>query len=125
MSKKTFANGLNSLLGEATPQPQEEARKKGRPVFTTDKPTGKTSEAGCHEGETRATFILSEELLDKLKAVAYWKRALIKEVLVEALEGYLTAEEVKPRPERERKKEQAAAQKRLKQEGAKARLPQY
>ena len=124
MSKKTFTGGLNSLLGEATPQPQEETRKKGSPS-SKGKPTGKTSEAGCREGETRATFILSEELLDKLKAVAYWKRSLIKEVLVEALEGYLSSEEVKPRPERERKKEQVAAQRRLKQEGAKARLPQY
>jgi hypothetical protein len=124
MSKKTFTGGLNSLLGEATPQPQEETREKGRPS-SKGKATGKTSEAGCREGETRATFILSEELLDKLKAVAYWKRSLIKEVLVEALEGYLSSEEVKPRPERERKKEQVAAQRRLKQEGAKARLPQY
>ena len=133
MSKKTFTGGLNSLLGEATPEPQKETREKGRPSTLTGKATGKTSEAGCLEGETRATFILSEELLDKLKAVAYWKRSLIKEVLVEALEGYLSSEEVKPRPERERKKEQAAsqkrlnasAQKRLKQEAAKARLPQY
>ena len=125
MSRKTFTGGLNSLLGEATPEPQKETRKKGRPSTLTGKATGKTSEAGCLEGETRATFILSEELLDKLKAVAYWKRSLIKEVLVEALEGYLSSEEVKPRPERERKKEQAASQKRLKQEGAKARLPQY
>ena len=50
---------------------------------------------------------------------------MIKEVLEEALDSYLTAEEVKPRPERERKKEQAAIQKRMKQAGVKARLPQY
>jgi hypothetical protein len=60
--------------------------------------------------------------------VAYWKRSLIKEVLVEALEGYLSSEEVKPRPERERKKEQANSQRILNKKAGdvrKARLPQY
>jgi len=120
MSKKSFTGGLSSLLGDETPQPET---KQGRP--SPSKETRKQSEEGCKAGETRATFILNEELLDKLKAVAYWKRLMIKEALEEALDSYLTTEEVKPRPERERKKEQAAIQKRMKQAGVKARLPQY
>lgn len=122
MSKKSFTGGLSSLLGETAKETEQPKRGRAK---TSTREVNKQSEEGCREGETRATFILSEELLDKIKAVAYWKRLMIKEVMEEALENYLTAEEVKPRPDKERKKEQDAIQKRIKQVGAVARLPKY
>ena len=75
MSKKTFTGGLNSLLGE-----NSESIKRGRPVTQTKEIT-KTSQEGTKENETRATFIVNEDLLEKLKAIAYWDRVLIKEVI--------------------------------------------
>lgn len=80
MSKKSFTGGLNSLMGD-----QKEKAKRGRPqkVF---KEITKSSQEGTKENETRATFIVGEELLDKLKAVAYWERKLIKEVINKALQ---------------------------------------
>ena len=80
MSKKNFTGGLNSLLGD-----QPEKPKKGRPVTQTKEIT-KSSQEGTKENETRATFIVNEELLEKLKAVAYWERRMIKEVIASALE---------------------------------------
>lgn len=41
---------------------------------------------GTKENETRATFIVGEELLDKHKAIALWDRKLIKEVINSALQ---------------------------------------
>jgi hypothetical protein len=86
MSKKNFTGGLSSLLGDQPEQP-----KKGRPKTSTREIT-KTSQKGTKEDETRATFILQEELLDKLKAIAYWDRRLIKDVvntaLLEAVDRY-------------------------------------
>ena len=79
MSKKNFKGGLGSLLGE-----QPEKTKRGRPITQTKEIT-KSSQEGTKENETRATFIINEELLDKLKAIAYWDRALIKEVVNTAL----------------------------------------
>jgi hypothetical protein len=79
MSKKNFTGGLNSLLGD-----QPEKAKVGRPKTSTRVIT-KTSQEGTKETETRATFIVNEELLDKLKAVAYWERVLIKDVINRAL----------------------------------------
>lgn len=109
MSKKTFKGGLGSLLGD-----KPEALKKGRPVTQT-KVITKTSQEGTKEGETRATFIISEELLGKIKADAYWKRVLIKDIIHKALEEYTTKEKIKPRPEdirlREQQKEQEIADK--------------
>jgi hypothetical protein len=80
MSKKNFAGGLSSLLGD-----QPEKPKRGRPVTQTKEIT-KSSQEGTKENETRATFIINEELLEKLKAIAYWDRSLIKEVVNNALQ---------------------------------------
>jgi hypothetical protein len=79
MSKKNFTGGLNSLLGD------NEKPKRGRPKTSTREIT-KSSQEGTKEKETRATFIVNEELLEKLKAIAYWDRKLIKEVVDTALQ---------------------------------------
>ena len=80
MSKKNFTGGLSSLLGD-----QPEKPKRGRPI-TQNKEVTKSSQDGTKENETRATFIINEELLEKLKAMAYWNRVLIKEVINTALQ---------------------------------------
>jgi len=87
MSKKSF--GLGSLLGD-----QPETPKRGRPVTQTKKVT-KSSEEGTKENEIRATFIINKELLEKLKAMAYWDRVLIKTVVNTALEEAIAKYEKK------------------------------
>jgi len=89
MSKKNFTGGLSSLLGD-----QPEKPKRGRPVTQTKEIT-KSSQEGTKENETRATFIINEELLDKLKAIAYWDRVLIKEVVNTALQEAVSKYEKK------------------------------
>ena len=89
MSKKNFTGGLNSLLGD-----QPEKPKRGRPVTQTKEIT-KSSQEGTKENETRATFIINEELLDKLKAIAYWDRVLIKDVINTALQDAVAKHEKK------------------------------
>ena len=80
MSKKNFTGGLSSLLGD-----QPEKPKRGRPVTQTKEIT-KSSQEGTKENETRATFIINEELLERLKAIAHWDRVLIKDVVNTALQ---------------------------------------
>lgn len=100
MSKKDFTGGLNSLLGE-----QPEKPKRGRPVTQTKEIT-KSSQEGTKENETRATFILNEELLEKVKAIAYWDRVLIKDVVNTALQEIVVKYEkkngdIKPIPKKQ------------------------
>jgi hypothetical protein len=57
----------------------------------------KTSYDGLRKGWTRATFILREDYLEKIKSLAYWKRKNIKEVMDEALEQYLKGKKIKAR----------------------------
>lgn len=87
MSKKNFSAGLNSLLGELPDKP-----KLGRPITNTRVSTS-SSQEGTKDNETRATFIVNENLLDKVKAMAYWERITIKEIVNEALTAAITKHE--------------------------------
>lgn len=91
MSKKDFTGGLSSLLGDTK---KADKPKVGRPKTQFKKIT-KTSQEGTKEKETRATFIVNEDLLDKLKSIAYWDRVLIKEVVNKALEEAINKHEKK------------------------------
>ena len=44
---------------------------------------------GLKAGETRATFIVKEEALEKIKAIAYWDRQNIKDIVQVAIEAYI------------------------------------
>ncbi len=80
MSKKDFTGGLSSLLGD-----QPEKPKRGRPKTSTREVT-KSSQEGTKEKETRATFIVREDLLEKIKRISYWDRVRIKDIVNSALE---------------------------------------
>lgn len=82
---KNFKGGLDSILGEAT---VKGLGKRGRPK-TNLKIVTKTSQAGTKENETRATFIVNEEQLENIKALAHWERLSIKEVLAQAIDAHL------------------------------------
>lgn len=99
MSKKDFTGGLNSLLGDNKEKP-----KRGRPK-TSKREITKSSQEGTKVNETRATFIVNEETLEKLKAIAYWDRRLIKDVVNEAfnkaVESYEAEKgDIKPVPKK-------------------------
>jgi hypothetical protein len=129
MSKKSFtAGGLNTLIG--TDKPEQKKVGVGRPK-TQFKKISKSSEEGTKENETRATFIVNEALLDKIKAVNYWQReGLFKNTIENALTAYVNAYEkkhgsIKPRPIDIRTQEQQRAVKLKRLEGSSPRLPEY
>lgn len=92
MGKKSFSGGLNSLLGDT--KPAEQAPTTAEPKAAKKEIT-KTSQIGTKEKETRATFIVNEDLLEKMKAVAYWDRVLIKDIINQALEEHIVRYEKK------------------------------
>jgi hypothetical protein len=91
MSKKDFKGGFTDLLGDTGP----DKKKIGRPKDPTKRKPDKTSQEGTKNDETRATFIVKEELLDKIKALAYWEREQIKETINKALLNYVEDYETK------------------------------
>ncbi len=62
----------------------------------------KSTEKGLQKGWTRATFIVDRTLNEKIKALAYWERLTVKEVVHEALCQYLQARKVKSIPKKTR-----------------------
>ena len=92
MAKKNFSGGLNSLLGDTK---QTEAASVTAEPKAAKKEITKTSQIGTKEKETRATFIVNEDLLEKMKAVAYWDRVLIKDIINQALEEHIARYEKK------------------------------
>ena len=96
MAKKSFSGGLNSLLGDTAQQPTkgEQAPAVAEPKAPKKEIT-KTSQIGTKEKETRATFIVNEDLLEKMKALAYWDRVLIKDIVNQALEDHIARHEKK------------------------------
>jgi hypothetical protein len=61
----------------------------------TEKKEINSVQRGLKPGETRATFIVQETILDKIKAVAYWDRCNIKDVINDAFEAYINDYEQK------------------------------
>lgn len=98
MSKKNFSGGLNTILGEKVKIDLSAVKKQpGRPK-TQFKEVTKTTQQGTKEGETRATFIVREDLLEKVKKLAYWDRVLLKDVVNKALEAEVAQYEKKNGP---------------------------
>lgn len=107
--KEALSRGINSLIGsirEAAEQGaptlsqeekeiQDEARAKrerenkgGRPR-SNFRVAEKASQEGCKEQETRATFIVSEPLLEQFKEIAYWQRWKMKDAANKMLSDFI------------------------------------
>ena len=49
----------------------------------------RAAQVGLPRGWRRATFILTEEHFENLKAMAYWQRQPLKELVAEVIDSYL------------------------------------
>lgn len=62
--------------------PPKDSEYKQTPVITS-------VQRGLKVGETRATFIVKEDALEKIKAIAYWDRQNIKDIVQIAIDAYI------------------------------------
>jgi hypothetical protein len=84
MSKKNFKGNFNKLLGNIPTSDQK------KPVRLAQKSIEETPASDPSKLlTTRATFIVNKQYLEELKDIAFWDRALIKEVLDDALSSYI------------------------------------
>ena len=96
--------GVASILGgklDRTTKPEKQ-NKGGRPK-SNFKIVESTSEKGTKEGETRATIIVKKETLSQIKALSYWERLPVKDIIAKALETEIARYlkelgEIKPLP---------------------------
>jgi hypothetical protein len=93
--------GIDSLIRDTR---QDQDTRLAQPATakpkTNEKPQAVASvKRGLKTGWIRATFIVQEVHLPKLKALAYWDRRDVKEIVDEALQSYLKGKHIKPIPE--------------------------
>lgn len=110
-SKKNYtstSNAIDKMLGgsmeesevkenttgvEILPGQTENGVKRGRPR-TNYREVVKSSQQGLREGDTRATFIVNEDKLRKLKALTLIEGKPIKEIIDDMLSEFLEDKEV-------------------------------
>lgn len=78
---------------EETGLPQAPRSNMGRPR-TIYREYEKTSQEGLRDGYTRATFIVREDLLEKLKDYAYTERETLKDVVNKMIAEFLEGKEI-------------------------------
>ena len=74
------ASFINPVIEVENPRTDIEDKKT--PVITS-------VQRGLKVGETRATFIVKEDALEKIKAIAYWDRQNIKDIVQIAIDAYI------------------------------------
>ena len=74
--------------------PQKIVKENSVPKVT------KSTQKGLAKGWTRATFIVDEEINEKIKALAYWDRVTVKEIVHSALTKHLQGRNIKPIPKK-------------------------
>jgi hypothetical protein len=102
LGRDPFAqSGLDKIftpvVEQATTPASKAAAAKANPVKTSSEASipqesavsTTTSSKGLPKGWTRATFIVREDLVQKVKRAAYWDRKQIKDIVTEALDAYL------------------------------------
>ncbi len=88
---------VKTQMVEEAQEPVKKAKKEPQEEAQAPK---NTTQTGLPSAWTRATFIVNKDLNEKIKAVAYWDRLTVKEVLHEALMEYLKGRSVKPVPKK-------------------------
>lgn len=88
------AAGIDALINGTRTDTGKPKSKAGR-KRTNYRVPDTASERGTKPGETRFSGIVSKELLQKVKAIAYWQRVPIKQVLEEALTTHVQEYESK------------------------------
>ena len=97
MAKKKIEGLGDQAIGKFFEQPEGlpevERTKAGRPR-TIYREYEKTSQEGLQDDFTRATFIVREDLLKKLKDYAYTERKTLKDTVNEMIAQYLDGKEI-------------------------------
>ena len=84
--EQATAPGAKPRTTKAKPHIKENAGQKTPQVSNV---SVSTSSKGLPKGWTRATFIVRQDLLHRVKRAAYWDRKQIKDIVTEALDAYL------------------------------------
>jgi hypothetical protein len=87
--------GVDALIKDTRSGTQN--KHSNSELSSTSSKQSNTTKAGLRAGWTRATFIIREDQVEKLRDLAYWDRKDIKDVMAEALNAFLKGRKIEPR----------------------------
>lgn len=71
---------------------------KEQPLPTDKEKVKDSRKAGLKEGWIRTSLVVKEDVLDKIKTLAWWERKTPRRIINEALTQYLKDKKIKPIP---------------------------
>ena len=83
MAKKTFSKGIDAIFGDSYDQEKVQRNRRNHEIEEDE-----STEKGI---EARTTLVLEEDLMEKLKAMAFWERLKFKDVMKNAITLYLSS----------------------------------
>jgi len=92
----TIPKGLEWIAQESLPSSMKISATK----TSSDEVMLSSAKRGLPEDLTRATFIMKQEYLDKIKAYAYWERLQIKDVLDDMCEQFFKLKKIRSIPKK-------------------------
>lgn len=84
---------------EPVKTPQAKARIIPPRVIVEKEEEGPSSEKGCKPGDTRKTFILRKDLVEKMMDIAYWEPGKMKDHVNAAFSAYVEEHWKQARPD--------------------------
>ena len=101
MSKARLGDDPLSWINSTKEEPSKKSKEETKPKEEVKprRELTKSSQSGLPEGWTRATFIVKEETLEKIKDLAFTERKDIKTVISEALDAHTHGKKIFKRGE--------------------------
>lgn len=88
--KKIEGKGIDSLIASTLPKVVEGTPPAPSPSVQSPGPQEKNKpQYKTKENEVRATFLIKEDLNEKVKSYAYFNRVLVKDIIDEALDNWI------------------------------------
>lgn len=95
MAKKTFAKGIDAILGGC------EELEENEPKQTTMSPKNIINEVQEADveldqerpAEVRTTVLIEADIIEKIRAFAYWDRKLFKDIVNESMSKYIASKD--------------------------------
>lgn len=88
-----------SIPAEPAKAPQAKAQVIPPQTIEEKVEVGPSSEKGCKPGDTRKTFILRKDLVEKMMDIAYWEPGKMKDHVNAAFSAYVEEHWKEARPE--------------------------
>lgn len=96
MAKKTFAKGIDAILGGYEEPEEKESKQTIASQTSIVNEIQDTNHIDLEEerpAEVRTTVLIEADIIEKIRAFAYWDRKLFKDIVNESMSKYIASKD--------------------------------